>query len=315
MKQSTRIMKTYIKHWLMTAITAMICTNHVCAQEFYQENETAMSIFHKLDRMFPKRFLENRWMTGAQYWVEYWFKDHKDYEDHQPAIDKLFKELDTTPFLHKHTEETDSGGILQKIYVMSLRSDIRGQQDFLKINVSPTGVFFYYQAKNIFTQTENDVIPDQTIVAELEELFNQYVSRKETDKQKIHFHGKYGRVVHNKGLHNDPTAFSDGYRYIIPQCTQKDYRLFYDLFHKYLKKDVIYVASNDVYWEYEETGIRIRMADGRPLYMGAAWKNDKLYLIRLEGAKNGNGVLPRAWAEDNPIWDGSYITTKRTANK
>lgn len=81
------------------------------------------------------------------------------------------------------------------------------------------------------------------------------------------------------------------------------------------------MASNDVYWEYEETGIRIRQADGRPLYMGAAWKNDKLYLIRLEGSHNGNGVFPRAWAEDNPIWDSSYITkklqktSKQTRNK
>ena len=141
------------------------------------------------------------------------------------------------------------------------------------------------------------------------------VSRRKTVKQEVHFHGAYGRVVHNKGYNNDPTAFSEGCRYIIPKCTRADYQLFYDLFHKYLKKDVVYVASNDVYWEYEETGIRIRQADGRPLYMGAAWKNDKLYLIRLEGSHNGNGVFPRAWAEDNPIWDSSYITKKLQKNK
>lgn len=199
-------MKTYIKYWLMAVTTVMVCTNHVRAQEFYRENETAMHIFHELDRMFPKRYLEQR-------------------------------------------------------------------------------------------------------------LFNQYVSRRKTDKQEVHFHGAYGRVVHNKGYSNDPTAFSEGCRYIIPKCTRADYRLFYDLFHKYLKKDVVYVASNDVYWEYEETGIRVRQANGRPLYMGAAWKNDKLYLIRLEGSHNGNGVFPRAWTEDNPIWDSSYITKKLQKNK
>ena len=204
---------------------------------------------------------------------------------------------------------------MRKTYAMSLRSDIQGQQDFLKLEASPTGVFFYYQTTNRFAQAENDAIPDQAIIAELEKLFNQYVSRRKTDKQEVHFHGAYGRVVHNKGYNNDPTAFSEGCRYIIPKCTRADYQLFYDLFHKYLKKDVVYVASNDVYWEYEETGIRIRQADGRPLYMGAAWKNDKLYLIRLEGSHNGNGVFPRAWAEDNPIWDGSYITKKLQKNK
>ena len=69
MNISTLIMKTYIKYWLMAVITVIACTNHVHAQEFYRENETAMHIFHKLDRMFPKRYLEQRWMTGAQYWV------------------------------------------------------------------------------------------------------------------------------------------------------------------------------------------------------------------------------------------------------
>ena len=183
MNISTLIMKTYIKYWLMAVITVMVCTNHVRAQEFYRENETAMHIFHELDRMFPKRYLEQRWMTGAQYWVQYWFEDHADYEEHRPKITEIFDLLDATPFLHKHTEETDSGDIMRKTYAMSLRSDIQGQQDFLKLEASPTGVFFYYQTTNRFAQAENDAIPDQAIIAELEKLFNKYVSSRKTDKQ------------------------------------------------------------------------------------------------------------------------------------
>lgn len=175
---------------------------------------------------------------------------------------------------------------------MSLRSDIQGQQDFLKLEASPTGVFFYYQTTNRFAQAENDAIPDQAIIAELEKLFNQYVSRRKTVKQEVHFHGAYGRVVHNKGYNNDPTAFSEGCRYIIPKCTRADYQLFYDLFHKYLKKDVVYVASNDVYWEYEETGIRIRQADGRPLYMGAAWKTTSYTLSVWKARTTGTEYFP-----------------------
>lgn len=154
MNISTLIMKTYIKYWLMAVTTVMVCTNHVRAQEFYRENETAMHIFHELDRMFPKRYLEQRWMTGAQFWVQYWFEDHEDYEEHRPKITEIFDLLDATPFLHKHTEETDSGDIMRKTYAMSLRSDIQGQQDFLKLEASPTGVFFYYQTTNRFAQAE-----------------------------------------------------------------------------------------------------------------------------------------------------------------
>ena len=101
MNISTLIMKTYIKYWLMAVITVIACTNHVHAQEFYRENETAMHIFHKLDRMFPKRYLEQRWMTGAQYWVQYWFEDQEDYEEHQPSIAEIFDQLNDIPFLHK----------------------------------------------------------------------------------------------------------------------------------------------------------------------------------------------------------------------
>ena len=161
-------------------------------------------------------------MTGAQYWVQYWFEDQEDYEEHQPAIAEIFDQLNDIPFLHKHTEETDSGDIIRKTYAISLRSNIRGQQDFLKLEVSPTGIFFYYQTTNRFAQAENDAIPDQAINAELEKLFNQYVSRRKTVKQEVRFHGAYGRVVHNKGYNNDPTAFSEGYRYIIPKCTWAD---------------------------------------------------------------------------------------------
>ncbi len=53
-------------------------------------------------------------MTGAQFWVQYWFEDHEDYEEHRPKITEIFDLLDATPFLHKHTEETDSGDIMRK---------------------------------------------------------------------------------------------------------------------------------------------------------------------------------------------------------
>ena len=82
----------------MAVITVIACTNHVHAQEFYRENETAMHIFHKLDRMFPKRYLEQRWMTGAQYWVQYWFEDQEDYEEHQPSIAEIFDQLNESHF-------------------------------------------------------------------------------------------------------------------------------------------------------------------------------------------------------------------------
>ena len=303
-------MKTLIKPLLGMAIAILAFPCGSKAQTFYQENETAISIFRKLNEMFPKRYLTQRQMAWAQYWVQYWYEDPDDYLTHKEQVSALFNELDRSHFLHKNIDMTDSAGVQRSKYIMTFPSDIRGQQDYLTLTADNTGIWFYYQATNRFSDLKSDGIPDQAIVKELEQLFDSYVSRKKVRKEEVSFQGSYKRVVHSQGSPKDPTAFSKGFKYVVPHCTKADYQLFYDLFHKYLKKDMLYVASNDVYWNFEEVGIRIRLADGRPLYMGAALIGDDLHLIRTVGSYNGNGVLPRAWALDDPVWDGSYISRK-----
>lgn len=303
-------MKTSIKLMLGLTMVFLASPRKSPAQTFYQENATAISIFHKLNDMFPKRYLTQRCMAWAQYWVEYWYADQADHQAHEAQIDTLFKTLDETPYLHKHIDMTDSAGVRRAKYILSFPSDIRGQQDYLTLTANHTGVWFYYQATNRFADLKADPIPDQAAVEELEQLFDSYASRKRVRKEAVSFHGSYKRVVHIQGSPDDPTTFSTGFKYVVPHCTKADYQRFHDLFHKYLKKEALYVASNDVYWEFEEAGIRIRQADGRPLYMGAALIGDELHLVRTEGSHNGNGVLPRAWALDDPVWDGSYISRK-----
>ena len=67
------------------------------------------------------------------------------------------------------------------------------------------------------------------------------------------------------------------------------------------------VSTNDVYWQYHEVAGRVRLSNGRPMYMGAALKGNNLYLVRVEGSTNGAGVLPRAWAEKAPVWNFDYM--------
>ena len=51
------------------------------------------------------------------------------------------------------------------------------------------------------------------------------------------------------------------------------------------------VSTNDVYWQYHEVAVRVRLSNGRPMYMGAALKGNDLYLVRVEGSINGAGML------------------------
>ena len=164
MNSSTRLMKTFIKHTLWMAMLLLALPGEGQAQTFYRENETAIDIFHKLDELFPKRFLTQRWMTGAQYWVQHWYETPSDYQAHKAQVAALFNELDETPYFHKNIDMTDSAGVQRAKYIMSFPSDIRGQQDYLTLTADNTGVWFYYQATNRFANLKTDDIPDQSIV-------------------------------------------------------------------------------------------------------------------------------------------------------
>ena len=112
-------MKTCIKPllWMTIAIIASTTSSH--AQIFYQENPTVMNLYHQLDSMFPKRYQTNRWLTGAQYWVNHWYESEEEYRKFKPEIDAMFQQLDGMRTFHKYTETTDSQHVQQKKYRVS----------------------------------------------------------------------------------------------------------------------------------------------------------------------------------------------------
>ena len=67
-----------------------------------------MNLYHQLDSMFPKRYQTNRWLTGAQYWVNHWYESEEEYRKFKPEIDAMFQQLDGMRTFHKYTETTDS---------------------------------------------------------------------------------------------------------------------------------------------------------------------------------------------------------------
>ena len=135
-------MKTCIKPllWMTIAIIASTTSSH--AQIFYQENPTVMNLYHQLDSMFPKRYQTNRWLTGAQYWVNHWYESEEEYRKFKPEIDAMFQQLDGMRTFHKYTETTDSQHVQQKKYIMTLPSDINGQMEYLSFEADTKGVYF-----------------------------------------------------------------------------------------------------------------------------------------------------------------------------
>ena len=300
-------MKTCIKPllWMTIAIIASTTSSH--AQIFYQENPTVMNLYHQLDSMFPKRYQTNRWLTGAQYWVNHWYESEEEYRKFKPEIDAMFQQLDGMRTFHKYTETTDSQHVQQKKYIMTLPSDINGQMEYLSFEADTKGVYFYYQTMNQLIDEKSDPVPDQSIVTEFDSLFNAYAGRKGTTEEDVHYQGNLVRIICLIQGPNRGERRTDGVKYVVPRCNERDYSRFYDLFHKYLKKVPLLVSTNDVYWQYHEVAVRVRLSNGRPMYMGAALKGNDLYLVRVEGSINGAGMLPRAWAEEDPVWKFDYM--------
>ena len=144
-------------------------------------------------------------------------------------------------------------------------------------------------------------------MTEFDSLFNAYAERKGTKEEDVHYQGNLVRIICLIQGPNRGGRTTDGVKYVVPRCNERDYSRFYDLFHKYLKKVPLLVSTNDVYWQYHEVAVRVRLSNGRPMYMGAALKGNNLYLVRVEGSTNGTGVLPRAWAEEDPVWKFDYM--------
>lgn len=294
-------MTSPIKRLLFCLAFIMTCTAGMQAQTFYEENPAVMQIFRELDKMFPKHYLTRRDISRGQYWLIYIYEDQEDYKKHQPKLWEIFKKLNKLPALHKYVEEIDSADVQAKHYSMTFPTQINGQTDYLSLSTDNNRLRFFFLSQNKLIVPNANPLPDQKVVAELESLLKEYLSRPDVRMEDVTYKGNvdYGQY---EDFENSRRNVS-GRRYIVRNCSEKDYQRFYALFHKYIKKDYVFAASHDVYWDYDECTVRVRQSNGRPLFMSAALKGNDLYLLRAEGTPDGGGALPRAWAEDNPVWE------------
>lgn len=182
------------------------------------------------------------------------------------------------------------------------------------------GVAFFYNARIKgrdfkYQPGVNDPnsLPRQDIADEMDALLNRYTKRKGTKKETVSYapgKTRYNFVTFNSNVNNG----CNGYRYIVPNCKESDYAEFRDAMKRHSMTSSVRTSSNDVYWQYEECAICVFIPGStNPVMVGAALKGTDLYLIRTEG--DGCCFLPRAWAEDSPVWDNSNTlhTTGRKA--
>ena len=132
----------------------------------------------------------------------------------------------------------------------------------------------------------------------MEALYRPYIARKNVREQQVTYDWNL-RKYHRSIAADNTTKVTRATRYRIPACTQKEYEAVVRHFQQIQQQYNVFMATNDVFWEYEETAIAFRDDDGRLHTYGVALKPDgTLYLIESHA-----GALPRLWAEDNAVWE------------
>lgn len=300
---------THFFRFVLLLVLAFSCTS-VKAQDYYQENAQAISIFNRLDKMFPLRYLVHNNLQYAYYHLVYYFKDSKDYEKHQAQINSIIedlKEIKSTRFM---SDIIDSADVNSQKYILSIPTGILGQEDKLKLTFDRKMILFHYQSSN--TLVRNNPIPAQNpnIKSEAEALLEQFIKRKGVKELPVAYHNhiRYVRSVWDRNYNpasGSHAVVTKGTKYIVPNCTEKDFDLFRKQFRKYIRKDHCYLVENDVYWQFEESSLIIILPDGRSATFCAALRGTDLYLLRVEDTARNRGIVPRAWALDDPIWDAN----------
>jgi hypothetical protein len=291
---------------------------HTHAQEYYKEHPQAMEIFNRLNDMFPRRYLIHRNLPNSFYHLEYYFNDEEDYNRHQAALKRIINDLKSIKATRIMSDIVDSAHVQSEKYTLTLNASIMGQSDKLHLDFNRERVIFHYEARNIMVRDRFLPVQNPDVIEEAETLFHKYITRKRVTKRNVTYYDgiNYIRSVWDWNYHpgNWHREITRGTRYVVPNCTEKDFELFRKQFRKYIKKDHCNLTENDVYWQFEQSCLWMILPDMTSLSFCAALRGNDLYLLRTESEKN-KGILPRAWATEDLIWNAKNLNHPSFLNK
>lgn len=279
---------------------------------YMQLNPKAMRIYSLLDSIFPYRYLANESPAECGYWVNYRFSSPAEFQVYRPWLESLYNELQSIDAYTTKTLHTDSAGIFIKALETIPTTPNTTQKDYCSFYISNSRMGFYYGAHidgESFRYRANDDdpngLPRQDIADSMDALINKYIKRKNVRAEEVSYDEEKENYNFVSFISSGQGSAS-GFRYIVPNCTWADYQKFKDAIRSYSLINPVRTSFNDVYWQYEASAICIMRPEGQsPLIIAAELKGTDLYLVRVEGGTHF--ILPRAWAEDNLIWETKEI--------
>lgn len=263
--------------------------------------EELVDIYEELNSMFPNSDYVKLTQNEASYWVNRTMKPEYDFVGNLEKLQPTIKKLQALPCIGKKVVKEDSPaeGI---IFACNPSFRDEKQENYVELIFNRNTIHFCYTSKRKhanYLYESND-----WIAAEMNNLFDLFIARPNTTQFGIILDGptyQYQLVTFTNSQRIKQHA--EGIIFTIPDCSVEDWCQIADKMKSYAIKHNVQVAWNDVYRDYESVEILIDRESTIPIVFAAAFKDEELKLLRLEGTANHNIVLPRIWSEDSPVFN------------
>ncbi|MBQ9641930.1 MAG: hypothetical protein IJV06_10300 [Bacteroidaceae bacterium] len=275
---------------------------------FFKANPKALAIYNELCQLFPMSYLVNEHSYKADYKIQHAFRSRSERDRVMPRLQQIEAEIFRLPHVRRMTDDQPERNI--HILTMEMHGDLLRQRDYLSFQYDDEKVSFLYLAsyKDYVGPTPTQ---HQDVADELERAFQTYTKRKGVRQEAVEYRGDKYRAYAVCGV-NTNKYYAKGTRYVVPDCKADDFRRLSQLLKSHALKDDIKDLYCTVYGEYEQIALCCKLQNGAEACFGIALKGTDLYLVRTESRPGGEGLLPRAWAESDPVYRESLIKWNAT---
>jgi hypothetical protein len=287
----------------------------------FHENPTAKRIYDRLKSSFHKPFFESVDSYSSNYSMTYSFVQPSEYRKYVGMIEEIRLALDSIKCVRKVTNMEDSCGVTKIKYVMVMYDSLTKQRDYIWFKMDGLKIDYDYAANMDARETAlkaDNSISNRHILDCFDSLFVSYSKRKGVKKEAVAYQGKYMSnifQISDEALNNR----TGGYKYIVPNCSEGDFRKFVNLFRQYMKKNqLVFVNTCNDTNSDDQTEVYVIRHDGRAVAIGAILVGGDLHLIYVtniekEKANKRYLVLPFGWNEDVAPWEDSVLETPKAS--
>ena len=260
-----------------------------------QLNEKAMEVYNDLCELFPMTYVGIEFPWEVDYFIHAKFNDPDDYKNKLTKLNAIVEKVLQINYTRRSIDNNENG---QNNIIIRVKNP-DNTTGWLKMEWNNQMLEFVYYIFQPPASGYAGVLSSQSIVEDLDSDFKKLTRRNNVQCQDVSYEGDiYGKYTFN-GL---KFPLTHGVRYIIADAIHDDFMALTNKMKAYSFVNDVHVMYSNVYGRYEQIGLCCYNDKRHVVCFATAFKDGKLYLIRVESGIGGPRFLPRAWAEDDPVW-------------